>query len=383
MEHRKKILFVITSLAGGGAEKIFINILKYLDRGKFIPYLAVFSCKGEYLSTVPQDVNIYDLNKKNRFDFFKLIMRLAFRIYPKIKPDIVISFLLYTNIVVLIARKLSSLKPPTIISERNYTLRVQKNLRMRKIKQILVRKMYSRVDKVIAVSRGVAKDLAGSIKGPKEKICVIYNGIDLALIRSAVKEPIDDIFWPGDDVPVIIACGRLIYQKNYPLLLEAFAITQKHIDSRLLILGQGEDRISLEKLAHKLGIQKKVSFLGFQKNPYKYMAASDIFVLSSFWEGFANVVIEAMACGIPVISTRCYGPEEIITDGRNGILVPGEDPEAMAGAIIRLLKDKRSAGHLAREGLKRAKDFRVEKMIVEYGKVINNTLLTDQENSLT
>ena len=166
----------------------------------------------------------------------------------------------------------------------------------------------------------------------------------------------------------------MIYQKNYPLLLEAFATTQKQVDSKLLILGQGEDRVSLEKLTHKLGIQKKVFFLGFQKNPYKYMAASDIFVLSSFWEGFANVVIEAMACGIPVISTRCYGPEEIITGGRNGILIPGENPEAMAGAIIRLLKDKRSAGHIAREGRKRAEDFRVEKMIVEYGKVIDNSL---------
>ena len=143
MEHRKKILFVITSLDGGGAEKIFINILKYLDRGKFIPYLAVFSCKGEYLSMVPQDVNIYDLNKKNRFDFFKLIMLLAFRVYPKIKPDIVISFLLYTNLVVLIARNISSIKPSIIISERNYTLRVQKNLRVRKIKHMLVKRIYS------------------------------------------------------------------------------------------------------------------------------------------------------------------------------------------------------------------------------------------------
>ena len=103
------------------------------------------------------------------------------------------------------------------------------------------------------------------------------------------------------------------------------------------------------------------------------MKASDIFVLSSLWEGFGNVIIEAMACGVPVISTKCHGPAEIINDGINGILVPGEHPEAMADAIIRLLKDRRLAEHLINEGYKRIEDFKVGKMIAEYEKVINNT----------
>src|SRR3989304_9947380 len=137
----KKILFVIPSFVGGGAEKVFLNILKYLDRDKFIPYLVIFSCKGEYLTMVPQDVSIYDLNKKNRFDFFKLIIFLAFRIYPKIKPDVVFSFLVYANLIVLLARKLSSIKPLVIISERNYTLQPQKNERMLKIKRMLIKRM--------------------------------------------------------------------------------------------------------------------------------------------------------------------------------------------------------------------------------------------------
>lgn len=374
MKNCKKILFVITSLAGGGAEKVFLNILKYLDREKFIPYLAVFSHKGEYLPEVPQDIIVYDLKKKNRFDFFKLIILLAFKIYPKIKPDIVVSFLIYTNLIVLIARKLSLIKPFIIISERNYPSWVQKNLRMPGIRRMLIGRIYSNADKIIALSKGVAKNLHSYFKVPKQNIQVIHNGIDLALIRSAVREPARDIAWIRDGTPAIIACGRLIYQKNYPLLLEAFAMTQKQVDSKLLVLGQGEDRVSLEELTRRLGIQEKVFFLGFQKNPYKYMAASDIFVLSSLWEGFANVVIEAMACGVPVISTRCLGPEEIINDGINGILVPGESPEALAGAIIRLINDKRLTKRLIRGGYERAEDFRVEKMIVEYEKVINNTI---------
>ncbi len=373
MKNCKKILFVITSLGGGGAEKVLLYIFKYLDREKFIPYLVLFTNEGEYLAEVPQDVRIFDLNKKNRFDFFKLIILLAFRIYPKIKPDIVISFLIYTNLVVLIARKLSSIKPHIIISERNYTLWVQKNLQMPKIKRILAKRIYSQADKIIAVSKGIGMNLLNTFKIPKKKIHVIYNGIDSALIKSMIEEPVNDTAWISDNTPIIIACGRLTYQKNYSLLLKAFAIMQKQIDSKLLILGQGEDRVSLGELTSRLGIQEKVIFLGFQKNPYKYMKASDIFVLSSLWEGFGNVIIEAMACGVPVISTKCHGPEEIINDGINGILVPGEHPEAMADAIIRLLKDRRLAEHLINGGYKRIEDFKVGKMIAEYEKVINNT----------
>jgi glycosyltransferase involved in cell wall biosynthesis len=191
--------------------------------------------------------------------------------------------------------------------------------------------------------------------------------------KRVLGEPVDDIARIRGNTPVIIACGRLTYPKNYQLLLEAFARTQKQINSRLLILGQGEERTSLGELTHKLEIQDKVIFLGFQKNPFKYMAISDIFVLSSRWEGFPNVILEAMACGVPVISTRCpYGPDEVITDGINGILVPVGDKDVMADAIIRLLKDKKLREQLIMGGTKRAEDFRIEKMVAEYEMMINS-----------
>jgi glycosyltransferase involved in cell wall biosynthesis len=378
VKKRKKILFVIPSLVGGGAERVTLNILKHLDRERFIPHLAMFSYEGEYLTQVPNDVSIYNLNwdlkKKQWINIFKLIKILAFKIYSELKPDIIISSLVYANLIVIISRKFSPIKPPIIITEQNNTLQAQNNFRILKIKTLWwIKRIYPQADEIIAVSKGVAKDLAKSFGVPKDKIQVIYNGTDLAFIKNAVQEPVDNIALTRGNAPVIIACGRLQYQKNYPLLLEAFAKTLKHIDSRLLILGQGEDRSSLEELVARLGIRERVVFLGFQKNPYKYLAVSDIFVLSSRWEGAPNVLLEAMACGVPVISTRChYGPEEIITDGVNGLLVPVGDKDAMADAIIRLLKDKQLREHLIVGGNKRVIDFSIDKMTLEYEKVIKN-----------
>ena len=370
---RKKILFVIPSLAGGGAEMVLLNILMYLDRGKFIPYLVLFEGKGEYLSQVPADVIIYNLKKKNRFHFFKIILLLAYKIYPKIKPDIVVSFLEYTNLVTLIARKLSWIKPFVVITEHSHITISLKYKRMKKLRTLLVKKLYSQAYKIVLVSKGIAADLIKNYGIAQQKIQVICNGVDLKNIEQAIRE--SNISGIDENVLTIIACGRLTLQKNYPLLLRSFAKVQNQINSKILILGQGEERYSLEQLAHKLGIQEKVFFLGFQKNPFKYIAKSDIFVLSSSCEGFGNVIIEAMACGVPVISTRCpSGPDEIITEGVNGLLVPVGDVDALTNAILRLLKDKPLRKRLAEAGRKRAEDFRIEKMVAEYERVFEEVV---------
>ena len=195
---------------------------------------------------------------------------------------------------------------------------------------------------------------------------VIYNSIDIVKITTLLNNEVEHTCF-NENIPLITVCGRLTSSKNYPLLLKSFAIIQREIKARLLILGEGEKRKSLEDLVDKLGIQDKVMFLGFQKNPFKYIAKSNIFVLSSSWEGFSIVIVEAMACGVPVISTRCpSGPDEIITDEVNGLLVPVANVDAMAQAILRLLKDESLSNRLAEAGKKRAKDFKVEKMVAEY-----------------
>jgi glycosyltransferase involved in cell wall biosynthesis len=372
IKKRKTILFVIPSLDGGGTQRNVINILKYIDRDKFNPYLLLFKYQGEFLAQIPGYVTVYNLNKRNKFDFFKLIILLSFRIFTKIKPEIVISFLEYANLVVLIAKSFSFIKPLIIISERNNTTLSLEYKRMAKVKRLLIKKLYSRADKIISVSEGVETDLIKSFGVQQKQVQVIYNGFDLAFIKHEIREPINNIDQVRDNTPIIIACGRLTYQKNYPLLLESFSKTQKQIDSTLLILGQGEEKVFLEELILRFGIQEKVILLGFQKNPFKYIAIADIFVLSSRWEGFPNVIVEAMACGTPVISTRCpYGPEEIITDGENGLLVPVDDRDAMAEAIIKLIGNKILRERLILGGSLRVEDFNIRKMVTEYKKIIS------------
>jgi glycosyltransferase involved in cell wall biosynthesis len=209
-------------------------------------------------------------------------------------------------------------------------------------------------------------DLSASFSIKKEKCRVIYNPVNLQKIAILSMEAVDHP-WLNDEIPVIAACGRLTVQKNYFLLLRTLRLVLKEIHVRLIILGEGDERQMLESYTEELGIQSNVAFLGFQSNPFKYIAHSTVFVLSSSWEGFSLVLVEAMACGVPVISTDCpSGPNEIITDGVNGILVPVSDEKALSDAILRLIRDEALRKQLAENGRKRAEDFRIEKIIKEY-----------------
>jgi glycosyltransferase involved in cell wall biosynthesis len=369
----KEILFIIPSLSGGGAERVLLNILKYLDREKFKPYLVLFARKGQYLSQLPEDVEVYDLKKKSRFHFFKLIFLLARKLYPQIKPDLVVSFLEYTNLLALIARNFSQVKPAVVISERNYASLALQKKRVKGLRFWLAKKLYPRADKILTVSNRVGEDLTKNYRIGRQKMQTVYNSVDLRYVDRLAKE----IYTPEIDKNflTIVACGRLTQQKNYPLLLQSFAKIYWQINAKLLLLGQGEQRYSLEQLSNKLGLQGRVKFLGFKDNPYKYLAGSDLFVLSSSWEGFPNVILEAMACGVPVISTRCpSGPDEIITDGVDGRLVSVGDVDAMAEAMLKLLKDEPLRKRLADAGRKRAENFRVEKMVAEYEKVFDEVV---------
>ena len=363
-ETRKKILFVLPSLTGGGSERRFFYLSQYLDREKYILYLVLFEKKGEYLGRIPRDIVIYDLNKRKRLDFFKLIFLLAYKIYPEVNPCVVVSFLEYANIIAVIARKISFIKPPIIIFDGVYRSVHQSYEKFRRVKQLLVKKIYPQADKVICVCQAVKEDLSKSFGVPDEKIKVIYNGVDMVAIEYLCQEPTDEVSWFRESIAVIVSCGRLTRQKDYSLLLEAFAKVQKDYPVRLLILGEGEEKAFLENLTCELDIKEKVRFLGYQINPYKYMAKADIFVLSSLWEGFATVIIEAFASQVAVIATRCpSGVEEIITDGVNGLLVGVGDSDILASAIGKLLTDAGLRKKLAFAGKKRAEDFRLEKTI--------------------
>jgi glycosyltransferase involved in cell wall biosynthesis len=368
----KKILFVISSLVSGGAEKVLSQILERLNRKDFEPNLAVFEKKGVYMSQLPPDVKLYDLKKQRRIDFFNLIVKLAYIMHRE-KPDVIVSFLTYTNIVSILAKKISFSNSRLIISEHSLTSISLKSARSAKVKASLVKLLFNLADKIIVVCKRLKQDMVINFKIHEGLIDVIYNGLDIERVKELSKEPLRHN-WFNNETPCIVAVGRLVKLKGFPVLLKAFSLVRKQSPIKLVILGEGEERDSLEKISRNLKIENDVALLGFKKNPYKYLSRSDIFVLSSFWEGFPNVVIEAMGCGVPVIATRCpSGLEEIITDGVNGLLVPVGDVNALAEAMLKLLKDEPLRKRLGEAGRKRVGDFSLDKLVAEYERLFKQT----------
>ena len=370
-EERKRLLFVLLNLEAGGAERMALNFLQRLDRDKFAPYLALFEGRGVFLDAVPEDVPIYQLGKRNRFSFIPLVLKLGFSTFRKVRPDVVLSFIEYTNFTVLLAREISFISPPIVISERNQPSLYQARQRLRRLRRHVVAFTYRRADRIISISRGIMDDLRSSFGIPSSRIRVVHNSVDISAVQKLSREPVTEVDWFAGSTPVFINFSRLKPQKNYQLLIRAFTRVRKEQSCRLLILGDGEERSRLETLAEELGIVDDVAFLGYQENPFRFVARSHAFVLSSHHEGFGNVITEAMACGTPVISTRCpSGPDEIITDGESGLLVPVDDIEALAEAMKRILEDKDLHARLSEAGLRRAQDFTVEKMVESYESVL-------------
>jgi glycosyltransferase involved in cell wall biosynthesis len=278
--------------------------------------------------------------------------------------------------VVLLSKFIYPKKFYTIVSIHSFvTVYLGREL-FASLKQTLVFILYRRAYRVIAVSNGIVPDLKENYRIPLQKIRVVYNGIAIDKIDALASIQPDALFFDGI-TPVVLSCGRLAEMKNFPLLINAFAMLLKKIPARLVIMGAGKQRQSLEKLVSELGIASHVFFTGYMENPFQYMKKSDIFVLSSLYEPFGLVLVEAMVCGTPVISTDCpSGPGEIIEHGVNGLLVPPNDPQALADAMKKVLTSPLLRRKLSSGGRKRALDFSVEKMTAEYERIFDETCPT-------
>ncbi|MDI6812497.1 MAG: glycosyltransferase [Deltaproteobacteria bacterium] len=361
----RKIMFVIPSLTGGGAEKTLVTLLKNLNREVYTPLLVLFQKIITYEDDMPDDINIVNFDKKSRYDNFRLIRDLA-RAIKKETPSIICSFISYTNFITLIACQLLRTKVPVVLSVHNNATEEFRDNKYPWLRKLLTRYLYPKADLIHCVSQGLKADLVNNFSIESEKIKVIYNPIDTEKIAAMALEEVRHP-WFQEDVPVLLACGRLATQKNYPLLLRALRQVNQNTKARLLILGEGEQRNFLENYAKELGLFDKVEFLGFRSNPFQYMARATAFVLSSSHEGFGRVIVEAMACGLPVISTRCPdGPDEIIANGQNGFLVPVNMENPLARAILEVLRNEPLRRKFIEEGKKRAEDFSLTRIIPQF-----------------
>jgi glycosyltransferase involved in cell wall biosynthesis len=202
-----------------------------------------------------------------------------------------------------------------------------------------MRWLYPRVDHIVAVSEGVASDTLAITGLPAERISVIRNPVITKCLLEKSREPVGHPWFNEGGAPVILGAGRLTRQKDFPTLIRAFAHVRAQRDARLVILGEGRLRGELEKLAAELGLSGCVSLPGYAANPYAYMAKASLFVLSSAWEGSPNVLTEALALGVPVVSTDCpSGPREILQGGRYGALIPVGAHRQLGEAMLATLE---------------------------------------------
>src|SRR5262249_32827982 len=218
----------------------------------------------------------------------------------------------------------------------------------------------SLVDLIVATSHGVADDLVASFGGARARVRVVHNPVDVPAVTSAAQEPIDDVDAKRWRHPVIVSAGRLAEVKNYPLLIEAFAILRRRMPASLFILGQGDQERAVRALIAERGLDDSVHLCGFRRNPWSYMARADVFALTSKYEGFGNVLVEAMACGVPVVATRSPGTQEIVTPGGDGLLVDAHEPEAFAAALARVIGDASLRERMAATARPSAERFRAE-----------------------
>jgi glycosyltransferase involved in cell wall biosynthesis len=298
--------------------------------------LVLAQAEGPYLAEGLDSVRLVELNPRHMPALRTTASLPALVRYLRREHPAVLLSALNGNFFALWARRLAGIPRRVVISEHNNFSRSTQALPTlhRWLTPRLVRRFYPWADGIIAVSTGVAHDLACVVKLPDSRIQVIYNPIVTPDLRAKAQAPLEHPWYQAGEPPVIVAIGRLTQQKDFPTLLKAFAQVRRTRLARLVILGEGEERSALESLVQQLGLAQDVSLPGFVANPYPYLVHASLFVLSSRWEGLPTVLVEALYCGVPVIATDCpSGPREILSGGKYGLLVPVEDAAAMASAI--------------------------------------------------
>ncbi len=360
-EQNARLAIFLPSLAGGGAQRSMLSLAEGLAATGLRVDLVVGNAIGRFRRQVPQGIDLIDLGAARVLGALPSLVSYLSRE----RPDVLISALDHANLVAICARLISRSPTRVVVSVRNtLSEKVQQSLsRRERMLPWLARRLYPLAEGIVAVSDGVRDDLVVNIGLPPGSVQVLHNPVlTPQLTRLARMDPDHAWFRPGEP-PVVLAAGRLTDQKDFPTLLHAFDEVRRHHSCRLVILGEGPERADLESLVRQLGLQDQCDLHGFVDNPYAFMRRARLFVLSSAWEGLPGVLIQAMACGTPVLSTDCpSGPREILDDGRLGALVPVSNPKALAKAMIHALETPPDHDALRA----RAQDYSLDRVVRDY-----------------
>lgn len=356
------IVFYISSLHWGGAETHLVRLLNSIVKINS-NITVLIGCKG---GINEQDIDgrieiIYGskgFSLESFFSIFVSTFKLS-RIVIRRKPEIVFSMMDHVNISAILSMSMVARRNRPILLCGVHNTPSQKYIvngsPRGRFRLMLMRLLYHYADLIVACSDGVRRDLEFVMPRLGKSISVLNNA---AVTDEICKFHENHKLYrcgkeTSDIPPTIVACGRLILQKGYEYLLEAFSLLRKSIEVNLHLIGDGPERSRLELICFRLGISSSVKFLGYLRNPYEVISKSDVFVCSSLFEGNPQVIIEAMAIGVPVVSTNCpSGPAEIIDHMVNGLLVPTKSPLALCEAMLLLLSNKELHRSISEEGRK-------------------------------
>lgn len=361
---RRKVLLIVPSLIAGGAQRVFSILLQHLDRARFEPHLAVLQATGPYLKDVPSDVVIHDLEVSR----VRYALPAIVRVIRTVRPDCVLSTLGHLNLTLMWARPFLPSQTRLLIREAAVaTSFLELETRYPAIWKWLYRRFYRQADKIVCLSDSMSRDLVERFHLPPEKLVRIYNPVDVDRVRAmaAGGNPLEGAG------PHLVAASRLCRQKGFDVLLNAMPDVLARIPAaHLWILGDGPLESELKRQAMRLGLNRSVSFLGFQENPWPYLKHADVFVLASRYEGLPNVVLESLALGLPVVATNCPGGlEEIRGAGNPVTLVPPDHPGALANAIVELCTNLQAKRQNTSETLPSLKEFDLHHVVDQYSRL--------------
>jgi glycosyltransferase involved in cell wall biosynthesis len=391
---RRRVAFVLGSLSGGGVQWSALRAAKEMVQRGYAVDLLVSKLRGDLLDEVPEGVDLVEIERASTLrarvramiaDPAASLMLLRRGMSPRlrslpsletycrtIRPDALLAGSTPLGMIAVWARRLSGIETIVVIFEQSRLASdtVGAGRHRFGVPPALLRHTYLQADAIVSVSNGVGDELSAHARIPRERITTVYNPVTGPHVDAMSACPLEHPWFSEGEPPVIVGVGRVGPAKDFGTLIRAFARVRRDREARLVIVGddrkEGKDaeyRAELAALPEKLGVTEDVDFVGAVANPFPYMRRASVFVLSSAWEGLGNVVIEALACGCPVVSTDCRsGPREILEDGRYGELVPVGDDEAMATAIQRVLRappdpDRQRA---------RAQDFTVARAVDGY-----------------
>ena len=390
----QRIALVFEDFAGGGVQRSMLRTADGLLRRGFAVDLAVARADGPLLPEVPPQARVVELARSSLWRAGACALpdrtileplltskkaRKSMRYLPALvgyfrskQPNAVLAATARYNLAVLWARRLADLDAVVVVSQhvQSSDPTLPPGVLRGGHPATLIRRGYLQADVIVAVSNGVADDLAACAGIPRSRITTVYNPVVGPDLVAKAQHSLDHPWFASGEPPVVLGVGRPDPQKDFATLIRAFVRVRAQRPARLLILGGSEDDQSHAEYAHKLRALPKelelaqdVSYAGFVANPFAFMSRAAVFVLSSRYEGLGNVLIEALACGTPVVSTDCpSGPAEILDNGRFGPLVPVGDDRAMAAAIAATLERPMAAATLQA----RAQTFSVDRAVDRY-----------------